>query len=191
MKKYITDLADLRNEVWKDVVGYDGYYQISNMGRIKRLPRIFYTAKGDECLSKEKIKRLRLSRDKSGRTNVFCEYCVDNIRKRYNFSKQIALHFIDGYNGETLYFIDGDRDNCEVTNLIVVSESNVMHLYNNNIIIPPNHVSEMLHKMGYKKCSICKEIKLLPNFSKANRNRDTNNNCQLCINDMVYEYRNK
>lgn len=26
-------------EVWKDVVGYEGYYQVSNLGRIRALPR--------------------------------------------------------------------------------------------------------------------------------------------------------
>ena len=24
-------------EIWKDVVGYEGYYQVSNMGRVKSL----------------------------------------------------------------------------------------------------------------------------------------------------------
>ena len=27
------------NEVWKDIVGYEGLYQVSNLGRIKSLPR--------------------------------------------------------------------------------------------------------------------------------------------------------
>jgi len=25
------------DEEWKDIVGYEGYYQISNLGRVKRL----------------------------------------------------------------------------------------------------------------------------------------------------------
>ena len=28
-----------QNEIWKDIEGYEGLYQISNMGRIKSLPR--------------------------------------------------------------------------------------------------------------------------------------------------------
>lgn len=27
-------------EIWKDVVGYEGYYQVSDMGRVRSLPRI-------------------------------------------------------------------------------------------------------------------------------------------------------
>lgn len=32
-------LEDLPGEVWKDVVGYEGYYKVSNLGRVKSLPR--------------------------------------------------------------------------------------------------------------------------------------------------------
>ena len=33
-------LEDLPNEVWKDVVGYEGLYQVSNLGRVKSLQRL-------------------------------------------------------------------------------------------------------------------------------------------------------
>lgn len=37
---YSLSLEDLPGEVWKDVVGYEGYYQVSNLGRVKSLERI-------------------------------------------------------------------------------------------------------------------------------------------------------
>lgn len=30
------------NEVWRDVVGYEGYYEVSNFGRVRSLDRIVY-----------------------------------------------------------------------------------------------------------------------------------------------------
>ena len=27
----------MENEIWKDITGYDGVYQVSDMGRVKRL----------------------------------------------------------------------------------------------------------------------------------------------------------
>lgn len=36
-KKVHEPIVDLDGEVWKDVVGYEGLYQVSNMGRIKSL----------------------------------------------------------------------------------------------------------------------------------------------------------
>jgi hypothetical protein len=41
-------------EIWKDVFGYEGYYQVSNLGRIKSLDR--YTD-GGFCISKIMVPR--------------------------------------------------------------------------------------------------------------------------------------
>ena len=41
MKDYNTE-----KEVWKDVVGYEGYYQVSNLGRVKRLSRYITSKNG-------------------------------------------------------------------------------------------------------------------------------------------------
>ena len=30
---------ELNNEVWKDIKGYEGLYQVSNMGRVKSVAR--------------------------------------------------------------------------------------------------------------------------------------------------------
>ena len=38
MKPYENlSLEDMEGEVWKDVVGYEGLYQVSNLGRVKSL----------------------------------------------------------------------------------------------------------------------------------------------------------
>ena len=40
MKAYENlSLEDMEGEVWKDVVGYEGLYQVSNLGRVKSLDR--------------------------------------------------------------------------------------------------------------------------------------------------------
>lgn len=31
----------MENEIWKDIPGYDGYYQVSNYGRVKSLPKSY------------------------------------------------------------------------------------------------------------------------------------------------------
>lgn len=33
-------------EIWKDITGYEGLYQISNMGRVKRLPSVIHLKTG-------------------------------------------------------------------------------------------------------------------------------------------------
>jgi hypothetical protein len=44
-------------ETWKDIVGYEGAYQISNLGRIKTLPRILIRRNGSPQTIKPKIRK--------------------------------------------------------------------------------------------------------------------------------------
>ena len=42
-------------EIWKDIVGYEGIYQVSNFGRVKSLERYHKTKiKGKDCLRHQK-----------------------------------------------------------------------------------------------------------------------------------------
>lgn len=36
---YILEQCQHGNEIWKDILGYEGKYQVSNMGRVKSLDR--------------------------------------------------------------------------------------------------------------------------------------------------------
>lgn len=45
-----------KQEIWKDVVGYEGLYQVSNLGRVKSLKRIVHY-KGRHHTVAEKIKK--------------------------------------------------------------------------------------------------------------------------------------
>ncbi len=62
---------DNQEEIWKDVVGYEGLYQVSSLGRIRSLDRIVKTAKYSYSIkgkilshsnSKKRYPNLRLSR---------------------------------------------------------------------------------------------------------------------------------
>ena len=33
-------MDNIKIEIWKDIIGYEGYYQISNLGNVKSLNRI-------------------------------------------------------------------------------------------------------------------------------------------------------
>ena len=45
----------MQEEIWKDVVGYEGYYQVSNMGRIKSLERFATCSDGRQFIVHEHI----------------------------------------------------------------------------------------------------------------------------------------
>lgn len=46
---------NLEGEVWRDVVGYEGLYQVSNMGRVYSMPREWVSANGGKRSHKGKI----------------------------------------------------------------------------------------------------------------------------------------
>ena len=45
----------MKNEIWKDVAGYEGRYQVSSMGRVKSLERTFIDNSGRKRTVKERI----------------------------------------------------------------------------------------------------------------------------------------
>ena len=45
----------MESEIWKDVVGYEGLYQVSNLGRVKSIGRFVRTGKDNKRFHNGKI----------------------------------------------------------------------------------------------------------------------------------------
>lgn len=107
-------------EVWKEIKGFEGKYQVSNLGRIKSLPRFIEKSTGN-FISKEKI--LKPSKAYAGRLQVVLR--KDNISKTYPIHKLVAIAFIDhtpcGY-GEIVDHIDNDYTNNKADNLQLITQ---------------------------------------------------------------------
>lgn len=103
------------NEIWKDVVGYEGYYQVSNLGNIKALER--QIRKGDIIQTrKEKIKTLTKSPD--GYLTV--KLSKDGKDTRYQVSRIVAEAFITRPESDEYLEVnhkDFNRENNHVDNL--------------------------------------------------------------------------
>lgn len=75
---------ELKNEVWKDIPGYENLYQISDLGRVKSLYRIVshstsgYLRLKERILSvgKDDINRLSVNLCKNGQAKVFRVHCL-------------------------------------------------------------------------------------------------------------------
>ena len=48
-------MEDVKEEIWKDIKGYEGLYQVSNLGRVKSLERIVVDKIGRKRFLKERI----------------------------------------------------------------------------------------------------------------------------------------
>ena len=94
-------------EIWKDIEGYYGLYQISNLGRVKSLN---YRRTG-----KEKI--LKQAKTKLGYLFVFLKHKQEKA-KPYYIHRLVAEAFIDNPNNLTeINHIDEDKTNNASSNL--------------------------------------------------------------------------
>lgn len=71
-------------EEWKDIKGYEGYYQISSNGRVKSLKY--------RGLNRKVPRIIKWRITNKGYTQVILS--VNNIQKRYSIHRLVALHFI-------------------------------------------------------------------------------------------------
>lgn len=51
-------MDNIKIEIWKDIIGYEGYYQISNLGNVKSLNRIVKNKNGYRKYWRKIIKNL-------------------------------------------------------------------------------------------------------------------------------------
>lgn len=78
-------------EIWKDVKGYEGIYQVSSLGRIKSLKRKVYYKNGRIDVKKEKI--LKATKNTSGYLSV--DLCKNTIKKRRTVHQLVAIAFLN------------------------------------------------------------------------------------------------
>lgn len=110
-------------EVWKDIEGYEGIYQISSLGRVKSCDR--YTPKKNGRMRHEKEK-LRALIDVHG--YLYCELWINNTHKRYAIHRLVAGAFIPNpENKPEVNHKDGNKKNNVVDNLewVTYSENNL------------------------------------------------------------------
>lgn len=59
---FISAMSSLENEIWKDIEGFEGIYQISNYGRVKSLSRIVFSSPNVARKKKEIIRVVSLNK---------------------------------------------------------------------------------------------------------------------------------
>lgn len=98
-----------QEEIWKDVVGYEGLYQVSNFGRVKSMDRYI---NGKHLKSKIKIS----SFDTKGYKFVWLS--KENTQKMFRIHRLVAIAFIPLVEGkDNIDHINGIKDDNRVENL--------------------------------------------------------------------------
>ena len=97
-------------EIWKDVVGYEGLYQVSNLGRVKSLPRYDTVGRYHSGTI--------LSDCDNGNGYRVVGFNVNGKQKMFTIHRLVATTFIPNLNNYGyVNHIDGDKSNNRVDNL--------------------------------------------------------------------------
>lgn len=113
-------------EIWKDIEGYEGLYQVSNLGRVKSLER--YKENHTKLQKiREKIKRLRIHT--AG--YLVADLYKENESKTFFVHRLVAQAFISNENNlPQVNHIDGNKENNRVENLEwCTNQENQKHAY--------------------------------------------------------------
>lgn len=122
------------NEVWKDIEGFESFYQVSSAGRIKSLSRkIIRKRSSVEETLPERIMSVKK------RTNYYPKVSLSkNGKVRYfKVHKLVALAFLQKDSAKNqVNHVDGDKTNNNVANLEWISPSdNIKHARDSGLII--------------------------------------------------------
>jgi hypothetical protein len=113
-------------EIWKDIKGYEGRYQVSNLGRVKSLARMRRGKNGSEVPMPELIMSLAIKKD-NGRTKPYTEIRLRDGSTRAIPCKAFLVHRLvaDAFikplqKGEQVDHINGKHSDNRVENLKIM-----------------------------------------------------------------------
>lgn len=154
------------NEIWKDIKGYEGQYQVSNLGRVKSLDRYVPCNRGVTLLKSQIMKPM----ERKGYLRV--SLSKDNKDTAFSIHRLVADAFVDNPdNKPQVNHIDGNKQNNIASNLEwCTNGENQLHAYKTGL-------HKVLGKGGRKKRSVIQidpktgeQINIYSSINEAERN---------------------
>lgn len=133
----------MQNEIWRDINGYIGFYQVSSFGNVRSLDRYITKTNVHGCeysiLIKSKI--LKQKKAKNGYLSVML-YDKNHNRKTILVHRLVASAFISNdMDCPQINHIDGDKTNNNVENLEWCTASyNSKHAFQNGLASSNSYV---------------------------------------------------
>ena len=168
-------------EKWRDIPGYEGFYQVSDLGNIR-------------SIRFNKIRNMK-SWDSHGYRAV--ELCMNNNRYTVGIHRLVALTFIPNpENKPEVNHKDRNKSNNNVENLEWVTQSeNVAHAYRHGVEPRPTHQNqpfqkEILDIIENKKYFSIREASRQTGHKRDTIRRSLDLNIPVCNNTHHFIYVN-
>jgi hypothetical protein len=103
----------MKNEIWKDIKDYEGFYQVSNTGFVRSVSRIVRKWDGEKMHHGQLLKG-----DKSKTGYMRVTLSKKDVKKRFLVHQIVARHFLEPRPGvDHIDHINGDPTDNRVSNL--------------------------------------------------------------------------
>ena len=177
----------MENEIWKDIEGYEGLYQVSNLGEVKSLARPYKNQYGECGLMKEKLltKKIVCFDKTKKQTEGYFAVCLskNNTSDWKRVHIIVAKNFIPNpENKPQVNHIDGNKFNNNVNNLEwVTHQENCQHAWDTGLNHTTDYKRKIIKERQQKLKTITNEMVL-----------DIYNNCELgSISNNAHTYSKK
>lgn len=183
------------NEVWKDIQGYEGLYQVSNLGKINSLEKIVRGPRGTTRTVKQRI----LIPRNNGNGYLYVGLCKNGFSKHSYIHRLVAETFLLASNKlPQINHIDGDKNNNCVDNLEYCTQSyNNKHAYKLKLRTPkgacepgaPSYNNKRVQKLSCDCSIVFAEYESLRKAAFAN-NTSQPSITRACQGFPVYVHKN-
>lgn len=125
-------LEDLPGEIWKELPGTEGYYVISNMGRVKCFNRTLLNSRGIlRCYKGHVLKQVEITYQNKMVGDSVAELvttaCFCGMRIRIRIAKMVYELFVENRNKPSGHYVvihrNGNRYDNRVDNLCAISQA--------------------------------------------------------------------
>ena len=155
-------------EEWKAIEGYEGYYEVSNTGRVRSLER--YVTRSDGVVQKRCAKIKAQTKNIDGYMTV--HLCMFGDNNRVPVHRLVAKAFVSGYSEDLeVDHLDTNRTNNNYTNLEwVTHEENIRRAIERGNHVCLKDVSGE-NNPNYGNHVLSKRYALNPELSKQKQGR--------------------
>lgn len=125
-------------EIWKDIQGFEGHYQVSNLGKVKSLSRVIIRSNGKKHSVKEKILSVRPC------SKGYSRVVLNNEKTKVDSKvhRLVAIAFLANPNKRSeINHKNGIKSDNSVSNLEWSTRSeNVKHAFDNKLKKPQSGI---------------------------------------------------